>query len=66
MGNVGYIIIGIKNFKEIKVGDIIMYFKNFCEEVIKGFEDVKLMVFVGIFLIDNDDFEDLRDSLEKL
>ena len=65
-GNVGYIITGIKNSKEIKVGDTITHSKNPCEEAIKGFEDVKPMVFAGIFPIDNDDFEDLRDSLEKL
>lgn len=66
VGNVGYIIIGIKEFKEIKVGDIIIMVECFCEKVIQGFEDVKFMVFVGIFLFDNDDFEDLCDSLEKL
>lgn len=65
-GNVGYIITGIKNSKEIKVGDTITHSKNPCDEAIKGFEDVKPMVFAGIFPIDNDDFEDLRDSLEKL
>ncbi len=65
-GNVGYIITGIKVSKEIKVGDTITTIENPCEEAIKGFEDVKPMVFAGIFPIDNDDFEDLRDSLEKL
>lgn len=65
-GNVGYIITGIKNSKEIKVGDTITQSSNPCDEAIKGFEDVKPMVFAGIFPIDNDDFEDLRDSLEKL
>ncbi|MBX2872088.1 MAG: translation elongation factor 4 [Saprospiraceae bacterium] len=65
-GNVGYIITGIKNSKEIKVGDTITHSKTPCDEAIKGFEDVKPMVFAGIFPIDNDDFEDLRDSLEKL
>jgi GTP-binding protein LepA len=65
-GNVGYIITGIKESKEIKVGDTITTFANPCPEAIKGFEDVKPMVFAGIFPIDNDDFEDLRDSLEKL
>ena len=65
-GNVGYIITGIKNSKEIKVGDTITLVNHPCEEAIKGFEDVKPMVFAGIFPIDNDDFEDLRDSLEKL
>lgn len=65
-GNVGYIITGIKNSKEIKVGDTITQSSNPCDQAIKGFEDVKPMVFAGIFPIDNDDFEDLRDSLEKL
>ncbi|HMQ48803.1 MAG TPA: translation elongation factor 4 [Saprospiraceae bacterium] len=65
-GNVGYIITGIKESKEIKVGDTITLAANPCAEAIKGFEDVKPMVFAGIFPLDNDDFEDLRDSLEKL
>ena len=64
-GNVGYIITGIKVSKEIKVGDTITQADN-PSEAIKGFEDVKPMVFAGIFPIDNDDYEDLRDSLEKL
>ena len=65
-GNVGYIITGIKESKEIKVGDTLTQVQRPCSEVIKGFEDVKPMVFAGIYPIDNDDFEDLRDSLEKL
>lgn len=65
-GNVGYIITGIKESREIKVGDTITNAINPCEEAIHGFEDVKPMVFAGIFPVDNDDFEDLRDSLEKL
>ena len=65
-GDVGYIITGIKNAKEIKVGDTITLQNNQCAEAIKGFEDVKPMVFAGIYPIDNDDYEDLRDSLEKL
>src|SRR5690606_39112918 len=65
-GNVGYIITGIKESKEIKVGDTITTVANPCAEGIKGFEDVKPMVFAGIYPIENDDFEDLRDSLEKL
>ena len=65
-GNVGYIITGIKQSKEIKVGDTVTAVANPCDEPIKGFEDVKPMVFAGIYPIDNDDFEDLRDSLEKL
>lgn len=65
-GNVGYIITGIKNSKEIKVGDTITHVENPCSNGIQGFEEVKPMVFAGIFPIDNDDFEDLRESLEKL
>ncbi len=65
-GDVGYIITGIKVSKEVKVGDTITNALNPAAEAIKGFEDVKPMVFAGIFPIDNDDFEDLRDSLEKL
>ncbi len=65
-GNVGYIITGIKDSKEVKVGDTITLKDNPCSVGIQGFEDVKPMVFAGIYPIDNDDFEDLRDSLEKL
>ena len=65
-GDVGYIITGVKISKEIKVGDTITTVDHPAEEPIHGFEDVKPMVFAGIFPIDNDDFEDLRDSLEKL
>ncbi len=65
-GDVGYIITGIKISKEIKVGDTLTSATNPCTEAIKGFEDVKPMVFAGIYPVDNDDFEDLRDSLEKL
>lgn len=65
-GNVGYVITGIKESKEVKVGDTITLRDDPCEEGIHGFEDVKPMVFAGIYPIDNDDFEDLRDSLEKL
>jgi len=65
-GNVGYIITGIKECKEIKVGDTITHADRPCSDTIKGFEDVKPMVFAGIFPIDNEDYEDLRDSLEKL
>lgn len=65
-GDVGYIITGIKNAKEIKVGDTITQVSNPCKEAIDGFEDVKPMVFAGIYPIDNDDYADLRDSLEKL
>lgn len=65
-GDVGYIITGIKISKEIKVGDTITHTDNPTQAAIQGFEEVKPMVFAGIFPIDNDDFEDLRDSLEKL
>ncbi|MBL7777185.1 MAG: elongation factor 4 [Chitinophagales bacterium] len=65
-GDVGYIITGIKNAKEIKVGDTITQFNRPCEQAIQGFEDVKPMVFAGIYPMDNDDYADLRDSLEKL
>jgi len=65
-GNVGYIITGIKTSREIKVGDTITHVERPCEQAIQGFEDVKPMVYAGIFPIDNDEYEDLRDSLEKL
>jgi GTP-binding protein LepA len=64
-GNVGYLVTGVKNAKEIKVGDTITTVNN-PAQAIHGFEDVKPMVFAGIYPIDNDDFEALRDSLEKL
>jgi GTP-binding protein LepA len=65
-GNVGYIITGVKESKEIKVGDTITTVENPIKEAVQGFEDVKPMVFAGIYPIDSDDYEDLRDSLEKL
>lgn len=65
-GNVGYVITGTKDSKDIKVGDTITLQEAPCEEAIQGFEDVKPMVFAGIFPIENEDFEDLRDALEKL
>ncbi len=65
-GNVGYVITGIKVSREIKVGDTITHLARPCTEMLKGFEEVKPMVFAGIYPLDNDDFEDLRDSLEKL
>ncbi|KXK36475.1 MAG: GTP-binding protein LepA [Bacteroidetes bacterium OLB9] len=65
-GNVGYIITGIKESKEIKVGDTITHQERPCDKAIEGFEEVKPMVFAGIYPIENEDFEDLRDSLEKL
>jgi len=65
-GNVGYIITGIKVSREIKVGDTITHIARPCETPVKGFEEVKPMVFAGVYPLDTDDFEDLRDSLEKL
>ncbi|MDX1911337.1 MAG: translation elongation factor 4 [Saprospiraceae bacterium] len=65
-GNVGYVITGIKISKEIKVGDTITHLARPCSEPVKGFEEVKPMVFAGVYPLDNDDFEDLRDALEKL
>ncbi|MCB0480034.1 MAG: translation elongation factor 4 [Flavobacteriales bacterium] len=65
-GDVGYIISGIKTAKEVKVGDTITSVENPCKVAVKGFEDVKPMVFAGIYPVDNDDYEDLRESIEKL
>jgi len=65
-GDVGYIISGIKTSKEVKVGDTITHVHRPCENVIEGFEDVKPMVFAGIYPIDTEDYEDLRTAMEKL
>jgi len=65
-GDVGYVITGIKNAKEVKVGDTITTTTNPCKQSIKGFEEVKPMVFAGIFPINTDEFEELRDCMEKL
>ncbi|OJU77537.1 MAG: elongation factor 4 [Bacteroidetes bacterium 47-18] len=65
-GDVGYIITGIKNAREVKVGDTITLVSNPSTEAIRGFEDVKPMVFAGIFPVSSDDFEELRDCMEKL
>lgn len=65
-GNVGYIISGIKSSKEVKVGDTITHVKRPCDKAISGFEEVKPMVFAGVYPIDAEDFEDLRSSIEKL
>lgn len=65
-GDVGYIISGIKNSVDVKVGDTITSKENPCEEAIAGFEEVKPMVFAGIYPVDSDDYEDLRTSLDKL
>ncbi|MDE6694059.1 MAG: translation elongation factor 4 [Muribaculaceae bacterium] len=65
-GNVGYIISGIKTSKEVKVGDTITHVDRPCESAIDGFEEVKPMVFAGVYPIETEDFENLRTSLEKL
>jgi len=65
-GDVGYLITGIKNAKEIKVGDTIVEGSFSGTDVISGFEEVKPMVFAGIYPVDSDDYEDLRSSMEKL
>lgn len=65
-GDVGYVITGIKSSKEVKVGDTITDAASPTKNMVKGFEDVKPMVFAGIYPIDSDDYEDLRDALEKL
>lgn len=65
-GNVGYIISGIKTSKEVKVGDTITHVDRPCEKAIDGFEEVKPMVFAGVYPIETEDFENLRSSLEKL
>ncbi len=65
-GDVGYIISGVKKANEVKVGDTITSLNNPCIEAIKGFEDVKPMVFAGIYPVDTDDYEELRASMEKL
>lgn len=66
VGDVGYIISGIKTSKEVKVGDTITSVENPCKEAIAGFENVKPMVFAGIYPVDADDYEELRASIEKL
>ena len=65
-GNVGYIISGIKTSREVKVGDTITHVANPCQEAISGFEEVKPMLFAGVYPIETEDFEDLRASIEKL
>jgi|TARA_B110000438_G_scaffold86556_2_gene86035 GTP-binding protein LepA len=65
-GNVGYLISGIKNAKEVKVGDTITHPNSSSNMIIKGFEDVKPMVFAGIYPVETSDYEELRSSLEKL
>ncbi|MCQ2334300.1 MAG: translation elongation factor 4 [Paludibacteraceae bacterium] len=65
-GNVGYIISGIKTSTEVKVGDTITHVARPCEKAIEGFQEVKPMVFAGVYPIETEDFENLRASLEKL
>ncbi len=65
-GDVGYIISGIKTSKEVKVGDTITHVEKPCEKAIDGFEEVKPMVFAGVYPIDSEDYEELRFSIEKL
>ncbi len=65
-GDVGYIISGIKTSKEVKVGDTVTHVSNPCTKMVSGFENVKPMVFAGIYPVDADDYEELRASMEKL
>lgn len=65
-GDVGYLISGIKEAKEVKVGDTISHVANPCKSAIQGFEEVKPMVFAGIYPVETSEFEDLRDAMEKL
>jgi GTP-binding protein LepA len=65
-GDVGYIISGIKQANEVKVGDTITTVANPCQNIVQGFEDVKPMVFAGIYPVDTDEYEELRYSMEKL
>ena len=65
-GEVGYIISGIKNATEVKVGDTVTHIENPCQNAIEGFQEVKPMVFAGVYPIDPNDYENLRASLEKL
>ena len=65
-GDVGYLITGIKEAREVKVGDTITDFKNPTQNIIEGFEDVKPMVFAGIYPVETEEYEELRNSMEKL
>lgn len=65
-GNVGYIISGIKTSREVRVGDTITHVERPCDKAIEGFQEVKPMVFAGVYPIETEDFENLRSSLEKL
>ncbi len=66
VGDVGYIITGVKISSEVRVGDTITQVKNPCKKAISGFEEVKPMVFAGLYPVDADEYEDLRSSIEKL
>ncbi len=66
VGDVGYIISGVKTSREVKVGDTITHVERPCDKAISGFEDVKPMVYAGIYPVDADDYEELRASIEKL
>ncbi|MBI35402.1 MAG: elongation factor 4 [Flavobacteriales bacterium] len=65
-GDVGYIISGIKSAADVKVGDTITHFENPCSQAVEGFEDVKPMVFAGVYPVVTEDYEDLRTAMEKL
>lgn len=65
-GDVGYIVSGIKSAKEVKVGDTLTSVENPCKEAIQGFENVKPMVFAGIYPVETDEYEELREAMEKL
>ena len=65
-GDVGYIISGIKTSTEVRVGDTITHVNRPCQEAVAGFEEVKPMLFAGVYPVDTDDYEELRASLEKL
>merc|ERR1711879_949615 len=65
-GNVGYLISGIKDVHDTKVGDTVTHLKNGATKPLPGYQDIKPMVYSGLFPTDSDDFEDLRDALDKL
>jgi len=65
-GNVGYLISGIKTAKEVKVGDTITHVDRPTQEIVRGFEDVKPMVFAGVYPVDTSEFENMREAMEKL
>ncbi len=65
-GNVGYIISGIKEATDVKVGDTITHVDKPCDKILEGFKDVKPMVFAGVYPVDTENYEELRNSIEKL